>query len=206
MRPFDFEQASEIREAIAALGAPLAVRALAGGTNLIDLMKYDVERPAKLVDITRIEALRDVAETEGGGLRIGALVTNAATADHALVRERYPLLASAILAGATPQLRNAATLGGNLNQRTRCYYFYDTLTPCNKREPASGCPAIGGVNRIHAILGQSASASRRTHPTCASRWPRWRRPCRWKGRRARGPSASASITGCRATRRSATRR
>ncbi|MDB5415166.1 MAG: oxidoreductase, FAD-binding subunit [Rubritepida sp.] len=139
-------------------------RFLAGGTNLVDLIKYNVERPSRLVDINRVAGLGQIEETEGGGLRIGALVTNSAVAQDARVAAGWPLLASAILAGATPQLRNAATTGGNLLQRTRCYYFYDAATPCNKREPGSGCPAIPGVNRIHAILGASQHCIA-THPS-----------------------------------------
>jgi xanthine dehydrogenase YagS FAD-binding subunit len=164
MNRFDYVQASDTAGAIrAAYAAGENVRFLAGGTNLVDLMKEDVERPATVVDITRlpldkIEALPD------GRLRLGALATNADTANHELVRTRYPLLAAAILAGASPQLRNAATNGGNPNQRTRCYYFYDTAAQCNKREPGSGCSAIGGVTRIHAILGASEHCIA-THPS-----------------------------------------
>ena len=130
------------------------VKFIAGGTNLVDLMKYNVERPDRLVDINKI-ALREIGAAPDGGLRIGALVTNSTCAYDARIAARYPLVRDAILSGASPQLRNAATTGGNLLQRTRCYYFYDVDTPCNKRRPGSGCPAIGGVNRIHAILGTS---------------------------------------------------
>ncbi len=161
MRPFTFSRPEAPALAIAAKTAQ--ARFLAGGTNLVDLMKYDVERPPALLDLGRIEALRGIAEG-GGTLRIGALATNADTAAHPLVRRHAPLLADAILAGATPQLRNMATMGGNLLQRTRCHYFYDRQTPCNKREPGTGCPAIGGVNRIHAILGASPSCIA-THPS-----------------------------------------
>jgi xanthine dehydrogenase YagS FAD-binding subunit len=150
---FTYVRVTGIAEAVNA-GAAERVRFLAGGTNLIDLMKENVERPERLVDINRLPLDR-IEELEGGGLRLGALVTNADTAYDPRVVRRYPLLASAILAGASPQLRNAATNGGNLNQRTRCYYFYDLATACNKREPGSGCGAIGGLNRIHAILGAS---------------------------------------------------
>lgn len=164
---FDYQRPSDIASATRAAQvgvAPLPqVRFLAGGTNLIDLIKENVERPATVIDINRL-ALRQIAPSPGGGLRLGALASNADTADHAEVNARYPLLASAILAGASPQLRNAATNGGNLNQRTRCYYFYDTDTPCNKRAPGSGCGAIGGVNRIHAILGASSDCIA-THPS-----------------------------------------
>ncbi len=162
MNRFDYARAGSLAEALRD-GAGDDVRYLAGGTNLIDLMKENVERPARLVDINRLD-LHDITELDGGGLRLGALMTNADTAYHPQIEQRYPLLASAILAGASPQLRNAATNGGNLNQRTRCYYFYDTATPCNKREPGTGCGAIGGVNRIHAILGASPSCIA-THPS-----------------------------------------
>ena len=163
MRPFSYTRAETLSDAMAVLAANPSARVLAGGTNLIDLMKYDVERPAAIVDINRLP-LKEIEELPDGALRIGALVSNAALAYHPVVTERYPLLASAILAGASPQLRNAATTGGNLLQRTRCYYFYDPSTPCNKREPGSGCGAIGGVNRIHAILGASEHCIA-THPS-----------------------------------------
>jgi xanthine dehydrogenase YagS FAD-binding subunit len=172
MTPFDFaradtpEQAVQLSLAPGGIGdarTPHPIRFLAGGTNLIDLMKDDVERPGQLVDINRL-ALSAIEALPDGGLRLGALATNADTARHRLVAERYPLLASAILAGASPQLRNAATNGGNINQRTRCYYFYDTAAACNKREPGSGCGALGGVTRIHAILGASEHCIA-THPS-----------------------------------------
>src|SRR5258708_3717280 len=126
-------------------------------------MKEEVERPTRLIDITRLP-LRSVEETAEGGVRIGALVPNSDLAYHPLVAKRYPILASAILAGASAQLRNMASTGGNLLQRTRCFYFYDTSTPCNKREPGSGCSAIGGINRMHAILGTSEHCIA-THPS-----------------------------------------
>ena len=163
MTPFAYTRAADVPGAVRERGAERAVF-IAGGTNLLDLMKYDVERPARLVDITHLPGLDAVEEIEGGGLRIGALVTNSAAAYDERIERRYPLLASTILAGASPQLRNAATTGGNLLQRTRCYYFYDTATPCNKREPGTGCPAINGVNRIHAILGTSEHCIA-THPS-----------------------------------------
>lgn len=162
MNRFDYARAGDVAEAVRE-GSGDHVRYLAGGTNLIDLMKENVERPARIVDINRLD-LHRITKRDDGGLRLGALATNADTAYDARVGQRYPLLASAILAGASPQLRNAATNGGNLNQRTRCYYFYDTAAPCNKREPGSGCGAIGGVNRIHAILGASSSCIA-THPS-----------------------------------------
>ena len=163
MNRFDYLRASTLDEAVTALRADPAARIIAGGTNLVDLMKYEVTLPSRIIDITRLP-LDAIEDRPDGGLRIGALVTNAAAAYHPQVQARYPLLASAILAGASGQLRNAATTGGNLLQRTRCYYFYDIATPCNKRAPGTGCPAIGGVNRIHAIQGASDSCIA-THPS-----------------------------------------
>jgi len=163
MRRFDYVRADSVEHAVEALAAVAGSRALAGGTNLVDLMKYDVATPTRIVDINKLP-LRAIEETPQGGLKIGALVTNSALAWDVRVEARYPLLSSAILAGASPQLRNAATTGGNLLQRTRCYYFYDPTMACNKREPGSGCPAIGGVNRMHAILGASDSCIA-THPS-----------------------------------------
>jgi xanthine dehydrogenase YagS FAD-binding subunit len=159
---FDYARPSAVQEAVTAGGGSHAAY-LAGGTNLVDLMKENVARPLQVVDINRLP-LGQITELDGGGLRLGALATNAETAYHPQVQARYPLLAQAILAGASPQLRNAATNGGNINQRTRCYYFYDVDTPCNKREPGTGCGAIGGVNRIHAILGTSDQCIA-THPS-----------------------------------------
>ena len=151
MTPFRYDRASEIASACASAAQPTA-KFIAGGTNLVDLMKLQIETPAQLVDITRL-ALNGIEETAEGGLRIGALVTNSAAAVDMRVRRRYPLLAQAILAGASTQLRNKATTGGNLLQRTRCAYFYDTTKPCNKRVPGSGCAALAGLNRMNAVLG-----------------------------------------------------
>ena len=137
-------------------------RFIAGGTNLIDLMKLQIETPEQLVDIARLP-LADV-EAHEGGLRIGALVPNSDLAAHPIVRHDYPMLSRALLAGASGQLRNKATTAGNLLQRTRCYYFYDPALPCNKRAPGSGCGAIGGFNRIHAVLGSSDQCIA-THPS-----------------------------------------
>ncbi len=162
MNPFAFTQPADVDAALAALAAPGA-RPIAGGTNLLDLIKEGVMRPAGLVDINPIAGL-DTIEEDGAGLRLGALARNADTAYHPLVQARYPLLAAAILAGASPQLRNMATNGGNLLQRTRCVYFYDVGTPCNKREPGTGCPAKAGINRQLAILGTSAQCIA-THPS-----------------------------------------
>ena len=161
MKRFEFTQAGSAGDAVRL--ASTSSRFLAGGTNLIDLMKDDVEQPDTVIDINRLP-MSAIEATADGGLRLGALATNADTARHPLVTARYPLLAAAILAGASPQLRNAATNGGNLNQRTRCYYFYDKAAPCNKRIPGSGCGAIGGLTRIHAILGASAQCIA-THPS-----------------------------------------
>ena len=160
---FQYARPNEVTDAVRQIAADPAAKFIAGGTNLLDLMKEDVERPTRLIDISRLP-LRTVEETRDGGVRIGALVPNSDLAWHPLIEQRYPLLSSAILAGASAQLRNMASTGGNLLQRTRCYYFYDTATPCNKREPGSGCSAIKGVNRIHAILGTS-EACIATHPS-----------------------------------------
>ena len=160
---FQYARANDVADAVRMIAADPTAKFIAGGTNLIDLVKEDVERPSRLIDISRLP-LKSVEETADGGLRIGALVPNSDLAYHPLVAQRYPLLASAILAGASQQLRNMASTGGNLLQRTRCYYFYDTATPCNKREPGSGCSARNGLNRMHAILGTSEPCIA-THPS-----------------------------------------
>jgi xanthine dehydrogenase YagS FAD-binding subunit len=162
MTPFTYARAASVQEAIQ-VAAQKNAKFIAGGTNLLDLMKENVERPMHLVDLSRLP-LKEIEETASGGLMLGALTTNAQLAYDERVRRRYPLLSSAILAGASPQLRNAASTGGNLLQRTRCYYFYDVATPCNKRVPGEGCAAIGGRNRIHAILGASPQCIA-THPS-----------------------------------------
>ncbi|MGJ4948266.1 FAD binding domain-containing protein [Bradyrhizobium sp. HKCCYLS20291] len=163
MNNFEYARASDVADAVRLkAGAPDA-KFIAGGTNLIDLMKYRVEQPPRLIDISRLP-LTTVEETRAGGVRIGALVPNSTLAYHPLIESRYPLLASAILAGASAQLRNMASTGGNLLQRTRCAYFYDVATPCNKRKPGAGCSATEGLNRNHAILGSSAACIA-THPS-----------------------------------------
>ena len=162
MNNFGYERVDTVAEALRAIAATPGARFIAGGTNLIDLMKYNVEKPARLIDITRLPL--DTIEDYEGGLRIGALVPNTDVAYDDRVKSKYPLLASAILAGASAQLRNAASTGGNLLQRTRCFYFYDEGTACNKREPGTGCPAITGVNRVNAIVGASSSCIA-THPS-----------------------------------------
>ena len=159
---FDYARPTSLKEAIQA-GTSDRAAFLAGGTNLVDLMKENVARPLDVVDINRLP-LREIRELDGGGLRLGALVTNSETAYDERVQERYPIVASAILAGASPQLRNAATNGGNLNQRTRCFYFYDVDTPCTKRAPDQACGAFGGFNRVHAVLGASDKCIA-THPS-----------------------------------------
>ena len=154
MKTFAYERATSPGSAVQSASSRGA-KFLAGGTNLVDLMKYKVEEPPKLVDINHLD-LAQVAKAQDGGVRIGALVRNSDLADHALIKTDYPLLSQALLSGASPQLRNMATTGGNVLQRTRCYYFTDVAFPsCNKRVPGSGCAAIKGYNRIHAILGQT---------------------------------------------------
>ena len=153
MKPFRYERASGIASACTSAAEPTA-KFIAGGTNLLDLMKLQIETPAHLVDIGSLP-LAEIEETAEGGLRVGTRVTNSALAADMRVRRLYPLLSQAILAGASTQLRNKATTGGNLLQRTRCPYFYDTTKPCNKRTPGAGCAAVGGLNRMNAVLGVS---------------------------------------------------
>jgi xanthine dehydrogenase YagS FAD-binding subunit len=163
MRAFGYERAGDAQDAVALVTKTPDAKYLAGGTNLVDLMRLGVETPGTLVDVTRLP-LGLVEETEGGGLSIGATVRNSDLAAHPLVRERYPALSSALLHGASGQLRNLATTGGNLLQRTRCFYFQDAAKPCNKREPGSGCPAREGEHRNLAILGWSEHCVA-THPS-----------------------------------------
>ena len=162
MKAFTYERPADTAAAVRAIARPGA-KFLGGGTNLLDLMKVEVETPTHLVDVSRLP-LSDIDETENGGLRIGAAVSNSDLAADKRVRERYPLLSRAVLNGASGQLRNQATTAGNLLQRTRCYYFYDTSKPCNKRVPGSGCSALNGYNRIHAVLGGS-EACIAVHPS-----------------------------------------
>jgi xanthine dehydrogenase YagS FAD-binding subunit len=162
MKAFSYRRTTSVTDAASGLAKP-GSKIIAGGTNLLDLMKLQVETPSELVDINRL-ALSSIDDTPEGGLRIGATVRNSDLAADHRVRTRYPVLSRALLAGASAQLRNKATTGGNLLQRTRCYYFYDITMPCNKRSPGSGCSAIGGFNRIHAILGTS-DACIATHPS-----------------------------------------
>ena len=163
MIDFDYVKARDVSDAVSRIAQDPAAKFIAGGTNLIDLMKENVARPTRLIDITGLP-LTEIEETDAGGLLIGALVPNSDLAYDARITKRYPLLSSAILAGASAQLRNMASTGGNLLQRTRCLYFYDTTTPCNKREPGSGCSAIDGFNRMNAIFGWS-EACIAVHPS-----------------------------------------
>ncbi len=163
MNAFTYLRAEDLRTALQEVAGNGHAKFIAGGTNLIDLMKENVERPSRLIDINRL-ALTRIQPNAGGGITIGALVTNTNLAYHEIIEQRYPLVSKAILSGASPQLRNMATTGGNLLQRTRCVYFYDTATPCNKREPGTGCAALHGINKNHAILGTSEHCIA-THPS-----------------------------------------
>jgi len=165
MRSFTYERATDAQAAIAA-GSRAGARYISGGTNLLDLMKLEIERPDHLVDISRLP-FKAIEELPDGSLRIGAQAANSDTAADSRVRSRYPVLSEAFVAGASGQLRNKASVGGNLLQRTRCPYFYDVTSACNKRNPGAGCAALGGVNRIHSILGAS-EACIATHPSDAS--------------------------------------
>src|SRR5437763_16382442 len=170
MNPFTYSRVVDSNEAVTGSATKPQGKFLGGGTNLIDLMKMGVETPDALIDINRLP-LAQIEELPGNrGVRIGAMVRNSDLAEHAMIKSRYPVLSEALLSGASPQLRNMATVGGNLLQRTRCYYFYDPVFPaCNKRNPGSGCGAIDGYNRIQAILRQSAP-SISTHPSHIC-WP-----------------------------------
>ncbi len=162
MNNFTYQRAATADAAINLIGQTVSAKFLGGGTNLVDLMRENIEQPDALVDVTHLS--KEIEETENGGIRIGAAVKNTTLANNEIVRERFPVLSQAIVFGASGQIRNMATVGGNILQRTRCYYFYDTAANCNKREPDSGCDAIGGFNRIHAILGTS-DACIATHPS-----------------------------------------
>jgi xanthine dehydrogenase YagS FAD-binding subunit len=153
MQPFKYTRATDVTGATRAVSSNKDARFLGGGTNLLDLMREGVENPSELVDIARLKLTQ--IRSADGGLSIGALAKNTDTANHPLVRKNYPMLTQAILAGASPQIRNMATNGGNLLQRTRCTYFYDVSMPCNKRQPGSGCGALEGINRSHAVFGWS---------------------------------------------------
>jgi xanthine dehydrogenase YagS FAD-binding subunit len=165
VRPFRFERATDAEQAVALIAAEPEARYLGGGTNLVDLMRLGVETPAVLIDVARLDGAQgEIEETPSGGLRIGAAVSNSQLAVDSRVRSRYPVLSEAVLHGASGQLRNLATVGGNLLQRTRCAYFTDVTKPCNKREPGSGCPAREGHHHNHAIFGHSEHCVA-THPS-----------------------------------------
>lgn len=163
MKPFAYARAQDAPAAVALISQHAKAKFLAGGTNLVDLMRENIEQPDTLVDVTGLP-LANIGERPDGGISIGAMVRNTAVANHRLVRDRYPLLAQAIVFGASGQIRNMATVGGNLMQRTRCSYFYDEAANCNKRHPNTGCDAVDGFNRMHAILGASPSCIA-THPS-----------------------------------------
>ena len=163
MKSFTYERAATPAAATAAFAKTKGARFIAGGTNLLDLMKFEIETPTHLIDVSRI-GLDTIEVTKGGGLRIGAMVRNTDLAADARIRRDYGLISRALVAGASGQLRNKATTAGNLLQRTRCPYFYDTNQPCNKRKPGSGCAAIGGFSRLHAVVGAS-DACIATHPS-----------------------------------------
>src|SRR4051812_1410872 len=171
MKPFAFARPGDVAEAVRTVAAEPAAVFLAGGTNLVDRLRLGVARPDLVVDVRTLTS-RDITATDDGGLRVGAAVTNSELAADRRVRERYAVLAQALLAGATGQLRNTATTGGNPLQRTRCVYFQDVTTPCNKREPGSGCSAVGGYTRYHAVLGVPAALPDPTDPaTCIATHP-----------------------------------
>jgi xanthine dehydrogenase YagS FAD-binding subunit len=163
VRNFSYTRAGTPQDALSLITTLPNAKFLGGGTNLVDLMRENIEQPDALVDVTRLPSA-GITETAAGGVAIGAEVKNTAVANHPLIRQRYPLLSQAILFGASGQIRNMATVAGNIMQRTRCYYFYDEAAKCNKRSPGSGCDAIGGFNRIHAILGASEHCIA-THPS-----------------------------------------
>ncbi|GII52351.1 carbon-monoxide dehydrogenase medium subunit [Planotetraspora thailandica] len=163
MKAFSYLSAPDVATAVRAIADRPNAKFIGGGTNLVDLMREEIERPDTVIDITRLP-LTEVEELPGGGVRIGALVRNSHLAANRLIRTRYPMLSQALLSGASGQLRNMATVGGNLLQRTRCLYFYDDAAACNKREPGSGCEAVGGFTRSHAVLGTSAACIA-THPS-----------------------------------------
>jgi xanthine dehydrogenase YagS FAD-binding subunit len=162
MNPFTYVRAEDAAAAVKRVGGDPRAEFLAGGTTLIDLMKLNVQAPATLVDVNRLPLNK--IEVTDAGVRVGAMVSNTELAYHDVIRKRYPVVSEAILSGATPQLRNMASVGGNLVQRTRCYYFRDGISPCNKRAPGSGCAALEGFNRIHAVLGTSDKCIA-THPS-----------------------------------------
>jgi CO/xanthine dehydrogenase FAD-binding subunit len=200
---FQYSRASDVADAVRQIAADPKARFIAGGTNLLDLMKEDVERPARLIDITRLP-LKAVEDTADGGLRIGALVPNSDVAYHPQIVQRFPMLASAILAGASAQLRNMASTGGNLVQRTRCPYFYDVATPCNKRTPGRAARRSPASIACTPSWARAMPALPPTPPIWAWRSRRWRQRCTSAVSRANAASPSAIFTACPALRRSVT--
>ena len=202
--PFDYQRATDADSAVATLaGRPRAVF-LAGGTNLVDHLKLGVLRPELLIDVSGLP-LDTIDALPGGGVRIGAMVRNSDLAAHPLIRRSYPALAQAVLAGASGQLRNLATTGGNLLQRTRCRYFLDVTTPCNKREPGSGCSAIDGTTATAPSWAPPSTAWLPTPRTWRWRWPRWMLSFRSTAPTASALSRSPSCTGCQRMNPTATR-
>ncbi|GAB3701316.1 hypothetical protein GCM10028815_08250 [Mariniluteicoccus flavus] len=199
MKAFDYTRAGSVTEALEAAGDGRDTAFLAGGTNLVDHLRLNIRRPDRVVDINRLD-LGGVEETADGGLRIGANVRNADLAMDPLVRQRFPFLSEALLAGASGQLRAMASTAGNLLQRTRCVYFQDFSTPCNKREPGTGCSAVAGFGTCNALIGASDQCVA-VHPSdlCVP-WPPSTPSCTSSGRAASGPSRSATSTASPATR------
>ncbi len=201
MKNFAYARAETADGAIGLFSRHDNAKFLGGGTNLVDLMRENIEQPDALIDVTRLSLGQAITELPDGGVSIGASVRNSAVANHPLIRERYPVLSQAILFGASGQIRNMATTGGNLMQRTRCYYFYDEASRCNKRTPGAGCDAIGGFNRMHAILGASDTASPRIPRICASHWRRWTQRSRARATAESAPFLSMIFIACQETRR-----
>ena len=197
---FEYARANDVADAVRQIAADPEAKFVAGGTNLIDLMKYDVARPMRLIDISHLP-LKTIEETADGGVRIGALVPNSDLAYHPVVEKRYPLASSAILAGASQQLRNMASTGGNLMQRTRCFYFYDVATPCNKREPAAAVRPSTASTGSTRSWERAKPALPRIRPICASRSRHLKRKSTSQGRLASARSRSLISTGCPAIRR-----
>lgn len=201
MRNFSYSRAGTAQEALTLIATLPNAKFLGGGTNVVDLMRENIEQPDALIDVTHLPS-PGIIESADGGVSIGAEVKNTALANHPLIRHRYPMLSQAILFGASGQIRNMATVGGNIMQRTRCYYFYDEAAKCNKRNPGSGCDAIDGFNRIHAILGASEHCIA-THPSdmCVSRSPRWTRGFASMAQKVNALFRSMRFTACRAPNR-----
>jgi CO/xanthine dehydrogenase FAD-binding subunit len=204
MNPFSYQRAVDAASAVAAVSGNPSAAFLGGGTNLVDHMKLGITGPELLVDITRLPFNR-ITAAHGGGVRIGAGVRNSDLAADPMIRERYRMLSEALLAGASGQLRNLATTGGNLLQRTRCVYFQDITTPCNKRQPGTGCSAIEVTPAITRSSGPPSTASRCTPRTWRWRWPRWMLPSSYWARTANTASLWSTSIGSQTKRHTATR-